>query len=94
MKPRMDSKGQVVKRSICGSVDMLANATDNKKQKTQNIMRMKLKQLMMKHKTVNAFQAEASLESSVGLNLSNIKKIETRTSQRGSLKGTNAAVQD
>ena len=57
-------------------------------------MRMKLKQMLMKHKTINAFQAEVSIEGSAGLNLSNIKKIETRTSQRGPLKAANAAVQD
>ena len=57
-------------------------------------MRMKLKQMLMKHKTINAFQAEVSIEGSAGLNLSNIKKIETRTSQRGPLKAANATVQD
>ena len=49
MRPRLDEKGDIIRRSICGTQDMLEKANKSK-EKATNYMRLKLKQMLMKHK--------------------------------------------
>ena len=46
--------------------------------------------MLMKHKQINAFQAQLQAEASFGLDISRLKHIETRTSQRGPLNPATA----